>query len=189
VESISFESSGFLCQKRRVPSSHNRPHRRDARGWEAIITFRDYGSGWFRTATASGAFSAEGSASHFAPGVGTSRRRGRLASVNQARRRGKRISRRRVADGRRVRASLRARGSHAFRCVSMNGVRRVARDGSLQQTCLADGSGSTTATCAWSGEPAWVTGSDRCGRPRAMGALHAPIALSAVLQSYINDAI
>jgi len=47
------------------------------------------------------------------------------------------ISRRGVADGRGVGASHRARGSHAFRCVSAYGVRRVARDGSLQQTCLA----------------------------------------------------
>jgi len=51
------------------------------------------------------------------------------------------ISRRGVADGRRVRASLRARGSHAFRCVSEYGVRRVARDGPLQQAA----------------SPAWVT--------------------------------
>ena len=37
------------------------------------------------------------------------------------------ISRRGVADGRRVRASLRARGSHAFRCVSGCAMIRVAR--------------------------------------------------------------
>jgi len=54
-----------------------------------------------------------------------------------ARRRGKRTSRRGVADGRGVRSSQRPRGSHAFRCVSGHGVRRVARDGLLQQARLA----------------------------------------------------
>ena len=46
------------------------------------------------------------------------------------------ISRRGVADGRGMGSSHQARGSHAFRCVSGYGVRRVARDGPLQQACL-----------------------------------------------------
>ena len=61
-----------------------------------------------------------------------------------ARRRGKRISRRRVTNGRGVGTSYRPRGSHAFRCVSGYAVRRVARDGSPQPTCLT-GSRSTVA--------------------------------------------
>ena len=55
------------------------------------------------------------------------------------------ISRRRVADGRRVRSSHRPRGSHAFRCVSW--LRRASRrsHGSLQQTGVAV---SHEPTCA-----------------------------------------
>jgi hypothetical protein len=64
----------------------------------------------------------------------------RQASFREpARRRGKRISRRGVADGRRVETSHRARGAHAFRCVSGYAARRVARDGSLQEACLTGG--------------------------------------------------
>ncbi len=77
-----------------------------------------------------------GCALHLAHGRST-RRRHQVASVNQARRRRKRISRRGVADGRKVRASHRPRGSRAFRCVSL--LRRASRrsHGSLQQPGVA----------------------------------------------------
>ena len=85
----------------------------------------------------------------FAPGLGR-----RLTCADQARQRGKRISRRRVADGRGVLAAHRPRGSHAFRCVSGYGVRRVARDGPLQQACLPNPSDLASTLSA----QAWVTG-------------------------------
>ena len=68
------------------------------------------------------------------------------------------ISRRRVADGRRVRTSHRPRGSHAFRCVS--GLRRASRrsHGSLQQPAVAV---SQEMRCALSAQ--------RCASPAGSG--------------------
>ena len=47
------------------------------------------------------------------------------------------IARRGVAGDQESVASQRRQGSHASRCVSGLGVRRVARDDSLQQPCFA----------------------------------------------------